>query len=382
MVQAVKEGRWVWKAPIGYRNVRRSASGTGGTGTIAPDETTAPLIREAFERLACGKHSPKAVHLWLELRGLRLSRSGFNGMLKNKLYVGAIEAFGGVYRATPPFVPLVPVDTFFRAQEALRKRRPERRTYERENPTFPLRGTLRCGECGEFVTACLSKGERKTYRYYRCIRCRNVNLRCDEVEKRFLEELASFRPHPDEFRDLRDDVAVRWTATHAEAIERASRIGREVADVEELRRSLALKCASGVIPDDVARVQFDDLAIRLANLREAKDASEALRSEHEEVIGFAEKFLAELPWYWTRSPYSQQRRLQSFLYGNGLAYTKNGGFRTDDYPLLERAKGGLQRRDDSLVDRDAECTNALIDFIWSLYRAFGTDNPEEDDGVS
>ena len=51
MVEAVKEGRWVWLAPFGYRNTR-----VNGKKNIAPENNLlrVELLREAWSLIDCG----------------------------------------------------------------------------------------------------------------------------------------------------------------------------------------------------------------------------------------------------------------------------------------------------------------------------------------
>jgi site-specific DNA recombinase len=56
MGEAVKAGRFVWRAPLGYRNVQAN-----GTKNLAIDSERAPMIRKAFELLATGSYKTDAV---------------------------------------------------------------------------------------------------------------------------------------------------------------------------------------------------------------------------------------------------------------------------------------------------------------------------------
>src|SRR3989344_6937535 len=50
MIERLKQGIWVWAAPIGYYRPRSSAN-------IEPDKNAAPYIRLAFEEYAKGGYS-------------------------------------------------------------------------------------------------------------------------------------------------------------------------------------------------------------------------------------------------------------------------------------------------------------------------------------
>jgi DNA invertase Pin-like site-specific DNA recombinase len=89
MQAAVKAGRFVWKAPIGYINHK------GGAGsTIKVDPERAPLIRKGFELMSTGNHHADDVLRTITALGLRttrgavLPRQTWHAALRNPLYAG------------------------------------------------------------------------------------------------------------------------------------------------------------------------------------------------------------------------------------------------------------------------------------------------------
>jgi len=89
MQAAVKAGRFVWKAPIGYINHK------GGAGsTIKVDPERAPLIRKGFELMSTGNHHADDVLRTITALGLRttrgavLPRQTWHAALRNPLYEG------------------------------------------------------------------------------------------------------------------------------------------------------------------------------------------------------------------------------------------------------------------------------------------------------
>ena len=70
-----------------------------------------------------------------------------------------------------------PADTYNRILERLKEGAyaPVRKDI---NTDFPLRGAVKCGDCGKALTACWSKGRRRKYAYYLC-----RNKACDSYGK-------------------------------------------------------------------------------------------------------------------------------------------------------------------------------------------------------
>ena len=83
MNQALKQGRWLWKAPYGYINNKI-------TKLIEVDVVAAQLVKEAFGLMTTGLLAAEEVRRKLKLKGMPLTKQSFLNMLQNKLYVGKI----------------------------------------------------------------------------------------------------------------------------------------------------------------------------------------------------------------------------------------------------------------------------------------------------
>jgi DNA invertase Pin-like site-specific DNA recombinase len=85
MRQALKEGRWVWNAPLGYKNNK-------ATKLIEIDKENGPLVKQGFEMLATGAFSADEVRRKLIESGLKnVSKQTFLNMLRNIAYYGFIR---------------------------------------------------------------------------------------------------------------------------------------------------------------------------------------------------------------------------------------------------------------------------------------------------
>lgn len=357
MIQAVTEGRWVWQAPFGYRNVRIGADGKKrGLGTIEPHPVEAELVKQCFERLACGKHSGREVHAWLNKR-VHLSKTRFQVMVQNQVYLGRITAFGTTSEAKPPFTPLIEEATFYAAQANFRRKQLTARTHQRDRADFPLKGTLRC-KCGRTMTANWAKGRRGgLHAHYRCVYCPRMNARKDVIEAEFARQLANFQPLPERLQVIEQALT---TFTHAER--RGTELARERVAEEErqvfsLQSALAQKVAAGVVPDDVALREFTRLAAQRKELTSRMLASTQSAVEVADLMRCVRKVLADLPSCWRRGSLNLQKKLQRFFFPNGIFLEDRGSFRTPDDPLLERVSGFLRGHVVSLVDQPDECSN-------------------------
>jgi hypothetical protein len=92
MQAGVKQGRWLWVAPIGYKNESK---------TIALDNERAPLVRKSFELLNDGLPIGDVIRQVTALglttrKGRAIPKQTFSRMVRNPFYAGLIEQNGNV----------------------------------------------------------------------------------------------------------------------------------------------------------------------------------------------------------------------------------------------------------------------------------------------
>ena len=92
------------------------------------------------------------------------------------------------------------------------------------------------------------------------------------------------------YRHLQSD----WNSRGALAGRSGAEIDRAIEREKELRRAIALKCASGVIPDDLAREQLKEMEQKIAQLNVERSACHDRSGDLEELLRFAVAFLHAL----------------------------------------------------------------------------------------
>jgi site-specific DNA recombinase len=376
MKAAAMQGRWVFgRAPLGYRNTTFNEQ-----ATIEPDPRTAPLVVEAFQRLASGSHTPASARRWLASEGISLARNTFYSFVRNKVYLGIIDSFGLNERGKPPFVPLISESIYRRAQQAIAPRR-FRTPIDRLNIDFPLRGTVRC-VCGAFLTASWSKGRSKRYPYYRCKTCSGINYHRLAVERVFVEALRKRASKLTLNAEERKGMVTFWQSVQSEVAGRAEKLEREIERLNSLRSVLAIKVAEGVVPDDVARQQFDEfdqaLNEKRASLEEARGPGVGI----EQILEFVTTFAQDLVASWYRSSLETRKLIQTVLYPAGATVALESG-RTawEGYPPDSTCTFGSKKF--IMVDpggRESEPSKSqLCKELIRLYRAFGQESNTRSD---
>jgi DNA invertase Pin-like site-specific DNA recombinase len=155
--EKLARGEWPNHAPFGYLNDK-------STKSIVIDPIRSKYVPRAFELCLSGSHSFKEISNILHQEGLRtrtdkrVLKSHIQRILSSIFYTGLMERDGKYYNGNHQ--PLISKDVFDKAQDVMSGRsrpRPQRLF-------FPLRGFLKCENCGCSITASLKKG----HHYYYC----------------------------------------------------------------------------------------------------------------------------------------------------------------------------------------------------------------------
>ena len=345
MIDAVKKGRYVWKAPVGYINV-----GTKGNSNITPqDDETARLVRKCWELIDNGMNIEEARRSMTN-EGLRgkskkpISRASFHKMIKNKIYMGVIEKFNLSIVGT--FTPIVEQELFLRVQERLNSKNRKTPVYKKDNEDFPLRGLVTCGHCQNRMTASWSTGNGGKFAYYRCSKCNKVNYKKEIVEGKFIEYLKHHSYEP-EFQELlmkaiQENLNFRNEANSKKVKE----LERELLIQKTRANQIVDKNLKGVVNDNLARELLAQNDEKISELSLEADKFKTDPQEDITIVEHSIKILGNISETWLESDFEIKKRFQKFLFPEGLMF--NGQeFGTSKLPLCI---GVILSKKSSLVD--------------------------------
>lgn len=188
MQKARLEGRWINKAPLGYRN----KTTTDGQKYISQYDPEAFLIREVFEEIIKERFSLSEIHKQATSKGLKCSLSAFYRLVRNPIYCGQIKipesenekskVINGLHTG------IISVSLFERVQKILGGKNNSNFVKRKKvlNENFILRGILLCPICGKTLTASSSQGRNRKYYYYHCTGKCKYHIRTDYLNKSFL----------------------------------------------------------------------------------------------------------------------------------------------------------------------------------------------------
>lgn len=215
--------------PLGYKK--------GKDGKYEIDESTAPIVREIFQRIFDGEMQ-SVISSDLNARGIRTrlgkpwGKSSFHSVLTNERYIG-VYTYDTV-RIEDGVPPIIDKEVFYAVQEIVKKQATPIKGRRRENGEYQLTGKLFCGYCqSPMIGISGTSRNGELHYYYSCQKrhsektCHKKIVRRDWVETMVAEALKAYV--------LREET-IEWVADMV--MEYAKKFREEDTQIEYLQAKL------------------------------------------------------------------------------------------------------------------------------------------------
>ena len=351
MRRALKEGRYLGSAPIGYDSGKDNAK----KPLLIPNKN-AILIQEAFELIATGLYNQKEVLNKLKAKGLKSSKTPFSNLLKNPIYYGAI--FIKAYKEEKETIidgihePIITKSLFDKVQDVLNNRRKKYHTsHKKLNEKFPLKGFLMCPVCNNILTASTSKGRSKYYSYYHCISPCNGRYQIEDTNIWFSDYLKSISLNGP-IKKLLEEIIKEQLSMEREN----SKLGpKHFEQIQKIEKKLE-KLQDMFIEGDIDKNEYQIAKSRYENIHsELKEKEKEVRNEKEvfQLYQKAINKMENIENLYTNAAIEDKRRLIGSIFQNKIHF-ENKKVRTADVnPILNeisnvyRDYGGIKKWDKS-----------------------------------
>ena len=326
MTQAVKNGRYVWGAPLGYLN----SGGRGTSNLIQENSETVRLVRKCWEYVDTG-YTPEETRKAITNEGLRskkgkpISKSQFHRMFRNKIYMGVIEKFG--LTVVGDFKAIIEPELFQRVIDKLNGKSKNIPIYKKDNEDFPVRGIILCDKCGKKLTASWSRGNGGRTAYYHCIYCKRVNYRRDDdkkgkegLETKFIKLLKTYS-YRQELKDaLIKAIELNLEERNQGNKKKATEIEKELLELNAKARQIAEKNFKGVINDNLAKAMQNENDQRISELTLDLHSYQENQDDVMKVVRHSISILEDISGAWIRVDLEIKKRFQKFLFPQGLPF--------------------------------------------------------------
>ncbi len=306
MRHGLRQGRWLWRAPIGYQNKKDDK-------TIIVDPVASEFVKRGFLLMSQGLFSADEIRRLLNKEGFKCCKQQFLNILKNPFYVGRIPVHA--WKDEPyeevrgNHQPLVSEEIFNLVQEYMSGKRRLKVSLMRSEE-FPLRGFLDCPVCGHKLTASASRSRNKSlHHYYHCQHKYNCNFR---VSRSRAHELID---------GLFDDIGMKARFIR-KALAKQTKTGRMESTVKriaelktqiEKQESLLVALNRKFIGDEIDRETYDmmksQLEIEKSALTSELNELHAFSSRYKSMLVFLFRYTAHLKDFYNESNLIVKQRL-------------------------------------------------------------------------
>lgn len=317
--KAMKEGRYVWKAPLGYTNTL-----VNGKSNIVPD-SRAPLIRKMFELTARYEATLEDIRKEINEEGLRsishkpIPKSQFYRLLRTETYAGWIQKYGERHKGA--FEPIVSEEIYSRVQRVLAGRTRRTLHYQNEHPDFPLRRFFKHPN-GEPLTGNWSKGRSQRYPYYRFKRLSKHNFRKAYVDDKFVELLNQYQFSPSSLSKFRNYVRQNLIYKLKDENKRYETLKAAIEVKKNEQLNLSKQLSQRLISESTFKRLMDrlDFEIEQSEVELARCVIRTPKENWEEILNDVAVFLKTPGNTWKNAEFMQQLRLQWFAFPKGISF--------------------------------------------------------------
>ena len=332
MKQALKQGRWCWRANIGYK---KEPDNTGKL--ILVPSADASFITKAFTLTETGLYKQADIVKELLKDGFKkINEKKLNVILRNPIYAGMMrnrwfpELLDGIH------TPLISKATFSKVQLILDGKRLRITSYKRNHPDFPLRNFVRDPKCDRKMTAGWSTGrKKKRYGHYHCYTkgCR-LNVKKHELEHRFQEHLESYHPNQDGF-DLFEAILHNvWKDKQSKQFKDQNQIEKNIKDLTAKKELLYEFLMKGTIDDETYKRKIKEISEEISTKQiEIGEKRIGMNNDFDGCLKYCRFFMTNVASNWATGDIDLKQRFQTLLFPDKIYYD-NGTFRTTATPLL------------------------------------------------
>ena len=331
MAEALKEGRWVFPAPLGYTFKKD----INGKTNIFPDENSKYIIK-AFEYFNTGNYRQTDIVKKLRKEGLlNISKQKINHMLKNPLYAGIIRHDFLPEPIQGSFKPLISEEDFYTVQRLLNPKKPINKKRLRINPDFPLKNIFYCPYCRKPLTGSWSTGRNNKYAYYSCRTkgCNFKNTRRKILENEFLLLLDKLRPSKKILKLFNEVVLNIWDKRIHSHKKRITELQSKLKRLYEKRKNINELVLNGTYDKQTYKEMKNDTDNEITVIKIELNEIEANKNDIEILINQSNYFLNNLKTFWLTADIDSKQKFQNIIFPKGTYY-KDGFIGTIDLATI------------------------------------------------
>lgn len=361
MASKISQGIYPWKPPIGYVCGHSKKRGEKKTSPDKPDEKLFTIIQRGLKEYARGQASQvELARLFDEwglntYRGKKTSPQFVSELLirHTRFYAGILfnpwanEEVRGIHK------PMISEEEYSLIQ-ARTSGKGVKITRHKVNPKFPLKKTIRCGECSKFLTGSFAHGSGGRYGYYHCFNreCKmyGKSLPLEDVVKSFVAKLQEVATKERFVKVFNATTLSIWKEKGGYFEAEAKRYEKEVEELEAKRKRIFEMREDGSYSKEEFAERKSVIENEIVTLRISRSEAKIEQFDMEGSVAYAERYISDLGQQWTDLPEHLYPRFQKLVFPEGITYIKGKGFGTARLGLIFEMNRTFDIQKSEMVD--------------------------------
>lgn len=342
------KGSWCWKPPIGYTRIKNNDGNTRGQ-PLSLDKNLTPILKQLFERAGSGYFSKISLANFMnqlgfeQFYGRKADGKLVAEILSKTFYYGYMYANKWKIYGWGSHEKLVEQDLWEKAfYNTFGKKRMLK---HQDNNTYPLKGLIRCENCGHTMTSSNPKGRNGHHYYYEChnkVCPKKERIDIEGAHKQFLELLDGIQPSKRTLKLFSQLVFDEWDTTIEATRREAQAKDDQITKLEAKLTSIAESNSKGILNDEEARARAEETRRDITVLKIERSDIRIEQYDTEAVKNFTESFLTNLSRLWVELDLSQKQAFQGEVFPKGVL-AKDWKIRTAElsqsFALIETLNG-------------------------------------------
>ena len=352
-------------APLGYLNEN---------GYVTKDPKMFEALKNAWDLMATGTKSLREISKILTDQGIKVQyKTGrefkikpqtVQRMFRNKFYTGKLVSKKYNQEVQGQQAPMITEEQFYQVQAILDGRnvniaKPLAKK-NRDNPEFPLRRIVKCGKCGESLTAGWCKGKKRKYAYYFCQKwCKDSHsVPIDEIEGETSKLLTNISPTPKALELITGYLRKTYYQRIATLQKRREKADDDLIKLYETRQTLIEKNLAGIYSDEIFKAQNRLLEEKIATIQMTKNDDLITKYNIEDVTLFIKEKFKDLAKTYQNSNLQQQRMILCSIFPSGLTWNDTGYLNTKVSACFELMQNQIMELSSMVGDAGFEPTTS------------------------
>lgn len=381
MLSRINQGIYPYKPPIGYKCMHNKKHGEKKNIPDPPDSITFPLIQRALKTFATGMFQQKEVARLLTEWGLKTENGNLPTpqlvariLRKNlKFYAGILINPWTLKETKGLHEPMITLEELNDIQVVLNGKKSYLEMQRcKQNEYFPLRRSIKCGYCFNYLTASSPRGNGGRYFYYHCVHkdCPNYakSISKNVLEQEYSSYLSNIILKKETISAFKTTIMNLWENRTVQNKSDKNRINASIQLLESKKRRIYEMREDGSYTKEEFLERKAEIESEIKSLKTASESFVSEDFDMKDILSYVCDFIDSMAQKWIEMPYELQCRFQKLIFPEGVIYTKKTGFGTTKvghiFSLIQTFSGNKSAK----VDLYIPDWNHFIDEVRTIRR--------------